>query len=265
MKKYIYSFVFTILISSLLLNVQGNTISQHTISGINATLGDTIFYTENITICRSELPYYYSDNLFTSAGTYKIYLKTNEEKDSVITLHLNILEIPQRPGKINGDTLVNDINSYIYKIDSVEDATEYNWLISNLSWSTNKSRKDTTKLFIPKGGLGVLSVTAINRCGVSAASQLTIQSTLGINDYTQNKNIHLYPNPASNLLHIEFESKGTNNIQLYDIYGKEIKNFLSSEGNLQLDISTLSNGFYYLKITDNENHLISTCKFNKYQ
>ena len=228
-----------------------------------STLDDTVYYTENITICRASLPYFYSNNLYTSEGTYKIYLKTNEGKDSVVTLNLTVLDIPQRPETIKGDTLINEIGSYIYKIDTVKYATEYSWYISNMNWSTNKSKADTTKLFIPTGGMGVLSVTAKNICGISASNQVTIQSSLQIKDNVDNTSFSIYPNPSYDKVYVSFPSSEKREISIYDISGRKIQNITSTNATTELNLSELTSGIYFLQIFNYKDQTILTSKLSK--
>lgn len=70
------------------------------------------------------------------------------------------------------------------------------------------------------------------------------------NEAFELKNIILYPNPATNMLNIQ----GIDNIQaieIHSIVGKKITNITIT--NTQLNISTLQNGVYFLRITDNQN------------
>jgi len=264
MKKYFYSFCIFFFLLGFTSKVQALTIFINSIPEDKSDIGDTVYNNENITICRSSLPYFYSNNLYSTEGTYKIYLKTKEGKDSVITLHLNVLDIPKRPDEINGDTLINEIGSYIYKIDSVEDATEYTWFISNLNWTTNKSTKDTTKLFIPTGGIGVLSVTAKNICGISASSQLTIQSGLNIVDNKANVNLSIYPNPTDDIVCVYIPSKQGYTINIYDVFGRKVKTVTSTNSMIEFSILELSSGIYILRINNHQNETIITTKISKH-
>ena len=97
---------------------------------IQQSESDTIRMSVYDTICRYDLPYFHSNQLFYDEGTYSIPFKTDEEKDSIITLYLSVIEIPERPSQIVGDTIVNDIGNYVYRINSAkDDATEYHWYI----------------------------------------------------------------------------------------------------------------------------------------
>ena len=60
----------------------------------------------------------------------------------------------------------------------------------------------------------------------------------------------VYPNPSTNLIHIEIETEGNSNYILYSVNGQVIK-----EGSLSsntIDVSAIQSGVYFLKIVNNE-------------
>lgn len=73
--------------------------------------------------------------------------------------------------------------------------------------------------------------------------------------------IKIFPNPANTFLTIETNSNSEKNILLYDALGKLIASITSSEKQIQLPVSNLASGIYFIKIDDNS--LISTGKFVK--
>ena len=66
------------------------------------------------------------------------------------------------------------------------------------------------------------------------------------------KQIELFPNPATNVLNVGFNSlDGNTTMQLLDVQGKILIDgqiAQMSNGNTQLDVSTISNGVYFLKM-----------------
>ncbi len=80
-----------------------------------------------------------------------------------------------------------------------------------------------------------------------------------INNY-QTENIKIYPNPTSFDLHIETSSTERMNIQLFDITGKSITANISFTNSTTINISSLSQGIYFLKITDMNSGMIKTQK-----
>ncbi|WCO01991.1 T9SS type A sorting domain-containing protein [Psychroserpens ponticola] len=78
-----------------------------------------------------------------------------------------------------------------------------------------------------------------------------IPETLNTNPFEiSERNISVFPNPASDLISISSE-KEIQNIQLYTISGKQILNQQDLKSyNHRLDVSQLSKGFYLLKISN---------------
>ncbi|MFL3661533.1 MAG: T9SS type A sorting domain-containing protein [Polaribacter sp.] len=69
----------------------------------------------------------------------------------------------------------------------------------------------------------------------------------------------VYPNPSTNFLNLKTQ-ENLSSLQVLDILGKSI--ILKKEVKETLDISTLNNGVYFLKLTS-DNGLISTKRFIK--
>ena len=65
--------------------------------------------------------------------------------------------------------------------------------------------------------------------------------------------VHVYPNPAGDVLHIEFSGAGDYGIALLTVTGQQV--FGGQQvggGTRKLDVSTLKGGVYFLKIEDSE-------------
>ena len=72
-----------------------------------------------------------------------------------------------------------------------------------------------------------------------------------INDNSIDKNIQIYPNPAIDIIHINFVESPASwavNLQIYNIIGEcVLQNELSNKTN-EIDISSLSKGIYVIQI-----------------
>jgi len=76
---------------------------------------------------------------------------------------------------------------------------------------------------------------------------------LGIEDVNGSKinNVVIYPNPATDYLYIENNSANIETVKLFDITGRLVKNFKSSEiKESKIPISDLKSGAYILKINN---------------
>lgn len=94
-----------------------------------------------------------------------------------------------------------------------------------------------------------------------------IQSTVGIEELANTKNISLFPNPTKENLFLNFESSSMNELNIFvsDITGKTLQqnNIQSSVGGNQLKINTenYEAGIYFIEVNDGLNS--KTIKFIK--
>ena len=77
------------------------------------------------------------------------------------------------------------------------------------------------------------------------------ETTFGIG--SQGAAVHVYPNPAGDVLHIEFPGAGEYGIALLTVTGQPVLGGWHAGGGSQiLDLSSLTKGVYFLKIEDSE-------------
>jgi len=79
----------------------------------------------------------------------------------------------------------------------------------------------------------------------------------------KDSNVKLYPNPAQNILSIDFLYENLNSkIQIIDIYGRMVYENYSNEHKIIIDISFLKSGIYFCNIISNDQQK-SSMKFIK--
>lgn len=91
-----------------------------------------------------------------------------------------------------------------------------------------------------------------------AVVSITIQSILGLNDFTIEK-FEIYPNPASTEIHIEVgDNTFPKKLEIFDMNGRLLsKNVPSKNSQIHhLDISKLSSGMYFIAMTNQEGQRI---------
>lgn len=86
-------------------------------------------------------------------------------------------------------------------------------------------------------GLGTIFKFGLNTTGISSSSQ-TINS------------LQIFPNPATNELHIESTDNEKLTAQLFDITGKEVISSTPFINSANINIQTLIHGIYFLRITN---------------
>ena len=104
--------------------------------------------------------------------------------------------------------------------------------------------------------------------GAFNSSQITkfnINSTLATTEVNPLKSVYLYPNPTSNLLQIAVENKLDipENYTIINTLGQIIKaKKIDSEADLSINVSNLTQGIYFLKLTKNQSET-KTIRFIK--
>jgi len=74
-----------------------------------------------------------------------------------------------------------------------------------------------------------------------------IQNYVGIKE-TNRPATYIYPNPASDKINIIFNGENSTKANIYNILGVQIKETALTKGNNTIDIKTLPNGIYFIKI-----------------
>ncbi|MDR2145875.1 MAG: trypsin-like serine protease [Tannerella sp.] len=134
--------------------------------------------------------------------------------------------------------------------------TGYEW-----SWQSDPANPMYTygnyvNIYFNVPGSSKLSLRACNTCGCGPYQYLYIQAT-------SNYRVSYYPNPVSDVLHIDISSKVAGSarsidqsfdIRLYDGQGTQLRQTVTkSESGAQFDVSGLPNGTYYLHVYDGVN------------
>lgn len=167
---------------------------------------------------------------YTQSGTYIQRIPNAASCDSTITLHLTITN--NMHIQIAANNLVLQANNTY---------TSYQWLLNGIaiSGATNSTYSVTQN--------GNYSLVASNTTGCSDTSNvLTIGNVTGINNVASLANsIHIYPNPAHDLIWINAPIKI--NLKLTSIEGKLLR---QSFGTNNIRIDGLSTGMYFLHILD---------------
>jgi hypothetical protein len=132
-------------------------------------------------------------------------------------------------------------------------ATGYSWDFGDF---TNSSAAAPVHAFASNGDYSVV-LTAING-NCTDTTVLTVAITVSVEELIGLGNINVYPNPASESITLSFDNQLGNSIEisLVDALGRSVASeTIQSLGlnELGLNLSTISNGMYTLKLTSNNN------------
>ena len=65
--------------------------------------------------------------------------------------------------------------------------------------------------------------------------------------------MRFWPNPATGVINLEFPAYAKREIGIYNLSGKLIRKINSAEKELKMDVSGISNGIYFLRVTEGQN------------
>jgi hypothetical protein len=87
-----------------------------------------------------------------------------------------------------------------------------------------------------------------------------VESATGTIDLAQN-DINIYPNPTKNILNLDFGYTQARQVEIVDLRGKTVLQFIPLKQEEIIDLSTFEKGIYFIKI--NTNHEVLTKKIIK--
>ena len=184
--------------------------------------------------------------------------------DSVRILHLTVNPVPVITGEIYGNAVINSPGNYVYMIDSVENATSYEWTLSNPNWTVTYNHT-VAQVSVLYPGSATLSVYALNSCGQSIPVSMQLTYGTGVDDVDMSS-LQVFPNPTTGVVNVQYmnlEQLDKVEIQLFDMYGKMLNRWEMSGENMELDLSSYTAGIYLLKMLNTQNAVESTVKIVK--
>jgi hypothetical protein len=119
----------------------------------------------------------------------------------------------------------------------------YAFTTANIAWNVS------TPIIMPTAQTNI-SVSSVTVISLSIAAPTTdICTLLGIDELNSNSGIRIWPNPVSDYLRIS-TVKQSEFLEIIEISGKKLMEYmLSAETQFGLEVSSLSDGIYLLKIT----------------
>ena len=182
----------------------------------------------------------------SETGVY-YYQLFKDMSDTLISSSF-ILDIAPLPmPNLGNDTIICTYNPYIL---SPGNFSAYLW---NNGY-TNQSILINSSLINNYGNTISVEVVDANFCTNSDTIIIELSPCLSI-DALYLKEVSVYPNPASNEIFINGLFKGGLELQIINSIGEVVSNSVSESVNSQkIDISNLSKGIYFLKISDGGNN-----------
>ncbi len=183
-----------------------------------------------------QIQFYYSefnDNYFYILEEFTASIEFDEDVQNFEILHL------EYPIGLYG----SDISQFFHFTFLTESLPSDNLVQQPLSYS-----------FLEEGDLIYLYITNAN------GDEVTFYTTTLSNASFEKVELSIYPNPTSNLLHIEASQTDISRVEVFDVQGKQVMQ-VSAANLTKLDVSQLTNGMYFLKVSTSDGEL--TKKFVK--
>ena len=125
--------------------------------------------------------------------------------------------------------------------------TSYQWYLNS-----NLLVGDTGQTITPSQN-GNYTVEVINSSGCKGTTNYNL-TDVGVGEFAD-LGIEVYPNPAQNSLTIN--NKDYSGVTIINSLGSIVKNSTLVEGNNQLNISDLANGYYILQFTNDNTTVVN--------
>jgi hypothetical protein len=99
------------------------------------------------------------------------------------------------------------------------------------------------------------TLTGVNAQGCSGVTTITqvVDPCTGLFESTTTlSGVKVFPNPTAGFFTVELNSTFDKTIELTDVSGRLISSTTSKEGKVNMSVSHLANGIYYVKIKSND-------------
>jgi len=246
-------------------NIRTRAVTKYGDTLIFNTLRDTTFIFD--TVCYGEI---YSDNGFPINSGAGIYYRTEIVNNSDSVICLTLTEYPQIPitsysatfcqGKTYSDANFTDLTQAGIHYDTLQNV---NGCDSIIELKLTVISIDTTHISesICEGESydffgrqlkkeGVYYETLQSFYGCDSVIELKLSVTVGIVETQLIASLpRIYPNPTTGKLTIESGELKIENVDIYDIYGKKhVSQFTFHDSQVEINISHLATGIYFLRI-----------------
>ena len=210
---------------------------------LHLTVGSSFNDTINVSSCDT---YSWNDQTYSQSGSYTAAFTSQYGCDSIVTINLTINPTPTVT--ISGNLTIQLGESTTLTASGA----------ANYQWSNGSTQDHITVSPIHTSTYHVTGTTA---AGCSATASAEVEVTTGLTDETVQAGISIYPNPTQSdiIINLDQDIDIQNvEIQLFDIYGKQLSSKMANAFQVEFSLSDYANGMYMLRIIENGNVIAST-------
>ena len=173
------------------------------------------------------------------------------------------ISVAPSPGTpvFTGDSTVMVTNKTGYQLSTIDSTVNYTWNLGGLGFIYGAT-SDSSNVRIEWTNAGVTTLTAIaNLADCIRTYEMEIQvSPLSIGENLAG-NFNIFPNPTQGVVSIQnFNFEHPSSVILFDSYGRQLLQIELNDTSQKLDLSSLSQGTYYLRFEDGSYKSISIIK-----
>jgi len=129
---------------------------------------------------------------------------------------------------------------------------------------TNATWDVTAAASASAGANGTFELTRNGLTSLSPFGVTDANATVGIKQVAASSvSFDMYPNPAKDAITVKSPGAASCKYELIDITGRTILSTTNSDSVNKFDVSKLEKGYYFVKVTDNENNASGTKRFIK--
>ena len=219
--------------------------SSSTYTTVNAT-GATMSY--DLTGLTPNTGYTFRAFATTASGTTygaEKTFTTDEEQQETCPAPTNVYQL----------TMTKTPTAIIYWVQEEGDVNEWKFFYKKVSESVWDSVITTTpgvELIVEDSTLyeGYVVTHCTNGLWSDPSATIIFQADhSGIDNYTLDNSVTVYPNPTTGLIQIKNEEWRMENVEVYDVYGKLLNVMSVNDHTANLDLSGYAKGTYFVKVT----------------
>lgn len=178
--------------------------------------------------------------VLSSSGNYTVSGTTQDGCITTASLTLRTIARPSKP-------ILNVENGEIVITSALPSGAKIEWFRDGVLLP---QFADISKIRPTVSGKYIAKITVENLCSASSDERIVSLTSVEENNFISEigYKTSLFPNPCSEELFIQLNA--TSDIEIFSVSGEKVMSMRGETGEIRLNVQTLSNGFYVVRITN---------------
>jgi hypothetical protein len=197
----------------------------------------------------------------TTANTIKTKLSAGVAGRGIMDQYSNTFQPYSILNPVMGSNLkVYSNSNYLYHnkimlIDALNPSSDPLVCTGSFNWSASADTKNDENMVV------IHDATIANQYYQSLCKNFTTLggaacTAVGLENYDEEKQMAIYPNPASSELNIYLLTGGKTSVKINDLQGRLVRSYAFNDDQFSINISDLEKGFYII-VMEQENRVVS--------